>query len=91
MLKWVGAVRAIMRVAVELRRIADSLEYFAQQDAMEKGRLFIPSKLRDKGRDESEVLYTPSLDEQVQMKEEEEAIFMQQGTRGVERLFENIR
>ena len=87
MLKWVGAVRAIMRVAVELRRIADSLEYFAQQDAMEKGRLFIPSKLRDKGRDESEVLYTPSLDEQVQMKEEEEAIFMQQGTRGVERLF----
>lgn len=76
-----------MRVAVELRRIADSLEYFAQQDAMEKGRMFIPSKLRDKGRDESEVLFTPSLDEQAKMREEEEAVFSQQGIRGVERLY----
>ena len=87
MLKWVGSVRALLRVAVELRRIADSLEYFAQQDAMENGRMFIPSKLRDKGKDESEVLYTPSLDEQERLREEEDAVFMQQGVREVERLF----
>ncbi len=81
-----GAFRPMLRIASELRRIADVLEYFAQVDARDHNRMFLPARRGLRALvDQSELLHTDS--EAVQaLRAEEDMIFDQRGYPALEAL-----
>lgn len=86
MFKFFGSLRLFKQMVIELRRIADVLEYFAAADARQSNRMFMPrARGWAKGEDESELFYTDSQVIRAKL-EEEEAIMLQQGYPALDKL-----
>lgn len=72
-------LRPLLRIAVQLERIAGALDYFATVDAHENNRMYVPKKRGWRlNHDESELLHTnrEAIEEQ---REIEEAVMLEQG------------
>ena len=79
------SIRPLVQIAVELRRIATVMEYFAIGDARANNRMFIPKKKGWKfnEKDESELLHTNDI-EILKRQIDEELLFQHGGTKALE-------
>ena len=75
-------LRPLARIAVELRRIATVMEYFAIEDARRNNRIFVMKRPRFT-KDESELLHTDEATIAA-LRLEEQALMLQQGYPQVE-------
>ena len=73
-------LRPLLRIGVELRRIATCLEYFAVTDARAKGLMFTPATVKRFNKDESELLHSDDR-KIITSQTEKIAKFLQGGAR----------
>ena len=78
-----NSLRPLARIASELRRIANSLEYFAIEDARRNNRIYIARRASRFAKDESELLHTDD-DLIAKLRDEERALVQQRGYPEVE-------
>lgn len=71
--------RPLLRIAVELERIATVLEYFAINDAQRNNRMFMPKRARSRFKeDESDLAHTDPVVIQ-HLREEDYKTFLASG------------